>query len=100
MSPVQRRFKTAIELMGDAFTSGAATRRAIFAFISSGQALSYLSPSELDLCTRPLRLAYVPYDDPAGVSDSVVWNGRTFVVKKAVGARWRGELVARLLLLS
>ncbi len=99
MSPLQRRVKNVVRSLGDSFTVIGATRYGIFRVLSRGQALIYLPVATVDAATLPIRTAYVSFDDATALSDSVSWDGLALTVAKVVNARWRGEAVAKLLVL-
>jgi hypothetical protein len=97
MSAVPRRFKSVIERIGDSYTVGANTRKAIVSVLPDERAHDFLTQAEIDLATKPLRLAYVPHDDGTVATDTATWDGISFSVKKVVKARFRGETVAKML---
>lgn len=96
MSAIPRRFKSVIERLGDTYSVGSSSRKAIVSVLPLARALDFISQSEIDLGTKPLRLAYVPHDDVTAENDLVSWDGLSFTVKKVVSARARGEVVAKL----
>jgi len=100
MTAIQRRFKSVLERIGDTFTVSGNNRKGIFAILPLERAKEFLTQSELDAAGRPLRMAYVEYDDVAAVTNSVSWDGLTLTVKKALNIRAKGETVARLLVLE
>lgn len=99
MSPTQRRFKNVINRVGEAFTVGGNARQGIFAFIAPGAARTYMDAATIDSVGRPLRAAYVPYDDPTTTGNTVTYASATYTVQKALDLRHRNEAVARLLLM-
>src|SRR5262245_60558989 len=100
MTALQRRFKNVLERIGDTFTVSGNNRKGIFAVLPNERAKAFLTQTELDAAGRPLRMAYVPFDDATAVSNIVNWDGLTLTVKKAIGVRAKGETVARLLVLE
>jgi len=71
MTGVQRRFKKVIGRFGEAFTVGATNGTGIVTPIPSGVASIYLASDELSAATRPIRMAYVAYDDVTAVNASL-----------------------------
>lgn len=100
MSALQRRFKNVLERIGDTFTVSGNNRKGIFAILPLERAKGFLTQAELDAAGRPLRMAYVPYDDTTAVTNTVSWDGLTLTVRKALSVRAKGETVARLLVLE
>lgn len=100
MTAIQRRFKNVLERIGDTFTVSGNNRKGIFAVLPLEKAKGFMTQAELDAAGRPLRMAYVPYDDATAVTNSVSWDGLTLTVKKAISVRAKGETVARLLVLE
>ncbi len=100
MSITAARFKAAILRVGDPFTVGGSGRTGWFRVISYGRALLYATPSEAASYAKPIRILVVPYDDPTGVGNTVVWDGLSLTVQKVVKIRRRGETIARHLLVS
>jgi len=99
LNPAQRRIKRAIRRLGDAFTVGGVTRYGVFAVMAPGRAASYLLQGVIEASDRPMRMAYVAYDDVTAVTDTVTFDAQTYVVQKVIKARVRGEAVARLLVM-
>lgn len=100
MSPLQRRFKNVINRVGEAFTVSGSARQGIFAFIAPGAAATYIDSGTLASLGRPLRAAYVPFDDTTATGNSVSYAGLTLTVEKALDLRHANEAVARLLILA
>src|SRR5690242_17960408 len=100
MTPLQRRFKKIVERFGDAYTVSSTTGVGIFVPVTTGQAGTYLTSSELGAAGRPIRMAYVPYDDATSAGASIVWNTLTLSVLKAVPIRFCGTTVAKLLVVA
>ncbi len=96
MSAVPKRFKSVIERIGDTYTVGGNSRKAIVFVLPKDRAHDFLTQVEIDAGAKPLRLAYVPHDDATVATDSVTWDGLSFTVKKVVAARARGETVAKM----
>lgn len=99
MTPLQRRFKRIVGRFGEAFTVGATPGTGIFAPISSGFASVYLSDSERSAAARPIRVAYVAYDDTTAETATLAWDGLTLTVKRVVKVRFQGATVAKMLVL-
>jgi hypothetical protein len=96
MSALPRRFKSVIERMGDPYTAGLESRKAVVAVLDGKRAAGVLTQTEIDALAKPIWLAYVPHDDASAVNDSVNWDGLSLSVKKVVKARARGETVAKM----
>lgn len=100
MTAMQRRFKNAVELFGDSITIGGSAKKAIVALLTRGFAYSLISVAEVDAAVRPMRLAYVPYDDSSSVGNAVTWDGLSFTVKKVVSARFQDSTIVKMLVLG
>ena len=100
MTAIQRRFKNVLERIGDTFTVSGNSRKGVFAVLPVEKAKGFLTQAEVDAAGRPLRIAYVPFDDTTAATNSVSWDGLTLTVKKALNVRAKGETVARLLVLE
>ncbi|HEY0867648.1 MAG TPA: hypothetical protein VGE01_09720 [Fimbriimonas sp.] len=99
MTALQRRFRKIVQRLGEPYVSGGDTRTGIFAPMSSGFAGTYLTSAELGAAARPIRVAYVAFDDPTLEGAALTWNGYTLTVKRAIQVRFRGTTVARMLVL-
>jgi hypothetical protein len=100
MTVLQSRFCGLVQRFGEAFTVGGNARTGIFAPVSPGQASIYLSSAELEVAARPVRVAYVRFDDPTALNDSVSWDGMALSVKRVVKVRFRGVTVVKVLVLA
>lgn len=100
MSLLPSRAKSVILRKGDAFTVSGNSRVGLFRIVSFGRALLWATPSEADTYNKPIRLVTVPFDDTTTIGDSISWDGLTLVVKKVAKIRFRGETVARQLLVA
>jgi len=100
MSPVQRRVKNVIARAGEAFSVGASSRKGIFAFLAPGAANTYVDPGIVAALPRPIRVAYVGFDDVTAESDTVSYAAASLTVYRALDLRHRGEVVARMLVLA
>jgi hypothetical protein len=99
MNALQRRFKSVLERVGDGFTVGGSERKGVFAVLPLERVKDYLTLAEVDAAGRPIRFAYVPYDDPTAANDSVSGDGLSLTVKRAVAVRAKGVTVVRMLVL-
>lgn len=100
MSALPRRFQAIITRLGDAFTVGGASGKGVFAVLPAPAMGTYLTDAEIGAATRPVWLATVAYDDATNASDTLTWNGAAYTVVRVVQARFRGETVARVLVLA
>lgn len=98
MSATPKRFKNVILRLGDDYAVGGNGRKAIVTLLPGERASDFLTDAEIAALAKPIRLAYVPFDDATAVSDTVSWDGLSLTVKKVVSARARGETVAKMLL--
>lgn len=100
MNAIQRRFRMVIERLGEVLTVAGSDRKGIVSTISSSRAAVWLTSAEVEACVRPIQLAYVPFDDTTTANQAVVWDGRTYTVKKVVNARHRNQIIAKMLILA
>lgn len=100
MSRIPSRIGAALSRIADEFTVGANTRTGVFWPCPAEEQGAWLTTTELGAAGRPVWLAVVPAGDVTAVADTVVWNGLTLTVKRAIPLRWRGETVARQLVLT
>jgi hypothetical protein len=100
VSAIQTRAKNAIEGVAESFTVSGNTRQGWIRICSYSRALLYATPAEVDTYARPLRLLLIPHDDPTTVGDTVLWNSLSLGVKKAAEVRFRGEVIAKVLLIA
>ena len=54
----------------------------------------------LDAAGVPLFVCLVRNDDTSALNDTLTWNGKNFVVKRVLEARFRGEVSAKMLVLA
>lgn len=100
MTALQRRFKSVLERIGDDFVSDSGAGKGVFAVLPVERAGDFLTSAELEAAGRPIRFAYVPFDDGTEKEDEVSWNGLTLEVVKAVDLTAMGETVARMVVLA
>ena len=100
MSPTQRRIKSCIDLIGDTILVDGTPTKAVVALLARGTANSLMPTGDVDISTRPMRLAYVAFDDASVAGNAVVWDGLTFVLRKVISARLRDETVVKMLALG
>lgn len=100
MTVLQRRFKGIVDRFGDTFVISGASHRGVFGILAPAVAARYVTGSVIDAAARPIRSAYVAHDDTAAVGNSASWEGGTYTVQKVVPIRFRGETVAKLLVLT
>lgn len=99
MTPLQRRFKRIVDRFGEAFTSAGHSAKAIFTPVSSSVVNTFLTWTESDVADRPIRMAYVAFDDTTTESAMIAWNGLTLTVKRVVEVRFEATTVAKMLVL-
>lgn len=99
MTPMQRRFRKLLQRFGESFVSAGRTGTGVITTLSSGNASNYLTRTELDAAGRPIRIAYVPFDDTTAEFATLTWDGLILTVKRVVSVRFRGVTVAKMLVL-
>lgn len=95
-SALRQRLSRAIETFGDHCTVGSETRKALVSRLSAADVSAYLTDAEAS--TRPVFAALAAHDDPTAVDDAVIWASGTYTVVKTVESRYRGQVVARILI--
>ncbi|MBV6458959.1 MAG: hypothetical protein HONBIEJF_02098 [Fimbriimonadaceae bacterium] len=96
---IDRRIKQSILRAGDAFTAGGSGRKGLFRVLSPSRAAAYVTDSVIGPSDRPMLLLLAPYDDSTAEDDVVVYQGKSYDVKRVWTRRYRDAVVARLLVL-
>ena len=100
MTAAQARVKGAIQASGENYLTGSSVRRGLFSILRPGQARDFLSDLDIDSAGRPIRIAYVPYDDTTAAGVSVTVGGVTQTVVKTVDLRYLAAVIARAVVLT
>ncbi len=100
MSVPKARLTATITKFGDAFTVGATPGVGLFSLISATAAASFLSEADIATAGKPVYQAIVSADDATEVTDSVSWNGLSLTVLAVVPYRYRGETMAKRIVLA
>lgn len=98
MTPLQARVKAVVERLGDSFTVGATSGKALVSVLTADQAQTVLTAAEIGAAAMPIRAFHVPFDDATAVGASLTWNGTVLTVKRALDVRLRDLAVFRLLI--
>lgn len=99
MNMIERLART-IAQYGDAFTVGIAPHTGIFSILSSTGASALFDSDDLTVLSRPIYQAIVPADDLTEESDTLDWNGLSLTVQKILPYRYRGQTVAKRLIVA
>lgn len=100
MSVHQNRMTGLIERFGDSVDIGGKPKKAILAILSRSFAFTLIPSAEVEASVRPMRLAYLPWDDDVAVNDEVSWDGIDYLVKKVISTRFRNETIVKLAVLG
>lgn len=99
MNMIERLART-IAQYGDAFTVGIAPHTGIFSVLSSTGASALFDSTELSALPRPIYQAIVPADDLTAESDTLDWNGLSLTVQRVLPYRYRGQTIAKRLIVA
>jgi hypothetical protein len=97
MTALQRRFKNAIARIGDAIDIDSVAKKAVVTLLSRGFAYSLMDLAIVEGAARPMRLAYLPFDDDSEEGDSVEYDGDTFELLRIVSVRTHDQTVVKML---
>ena len=100
MTGATRRLQSLVDVYGETFTIGASSHHGVFSNVTVGTDKSYMSSGEVDAAGVPLFVCLVRNDDTSALNDTLTWNGKNFVVKRVLEARFRGEVSAKMLVLA
>lgn len=100
MTALPRRVKRILQRLGETYTCGATAASGLFSVITSSIASTYIAYADLDTLPRPIRMAYVPFDDASTEGATLTTGGKTFTVRRAMDVRFHGTTVARILVLA
>lgn len=79
---------------------GVTAHKGVFSNVTVGTARSYMSAGEVDAALVPVFVCLVRNDDTTALSDTLSWNGMMFAVQRILEARFKGEVAAKMLVLS
>ncbi len=94
-----RRIKMVLKRIGDIYTVGAASGYGVFCPLSPTQATRYLPATAVET-NAPLTRAIVTGDDETATEDTLTLSGSDHTVLYAGDLRFRGAVVARVLILA
>lgn len=101
MTPLQKRFRNVMQILGEPVTIGTNPTSSMIAPISTGNALVYLNQGDLNgISARPIYGAYVPHDASVAENDTFVWGALSLTVYKVLNLNSRQQTLAKLLVIA
>lgn len=97
MTAIQRRLKAAIARNCDSIEIDSVEKTAVVTLLPRGFAYSLMDLAIVEGAARPMRLAYVPYDDDSEEGDAVEYDGETFELLRIVPVRTKDQTVVKML---
>lgn len=100
MNSLRRRSNELVRRFGEPFASQGMLRKGIFTRLAWEDVEALLSSQEQAVARRPVEMAYVLASDPAQASDHIDRSGEEYQVLRVLEARFRGETIAKMLVLG